>query len=230
MRDVGPLIASGRDADIFDFGPGLVLRRTTTGRSLEVEARVMEYARGCGYPVPRVHDVAGSGRDLVMDRVDGPSMLDAMAARPWTIGRQGRALAALHRSLHSIPAPEWVAPAGAGTGATLVHQDLHPMNVLLGPDGPVVIDWSNAAAGTADGDVALSWALMAAGRVEGGAPRRALTLVARRWLVRSFLSGVDRAGAAAALTTVVTWKAHDPHMSTSEVTAMRALASRESRA
>ena len=41
MTEPGPLLASGRDADIFEYGSGLVLRRTRTGRSLEAEARVM---------------------------------------------------------------------------------------------------------------------------------------------------------------------------------------------
>ena len=42
-------------------------------------------------------------------------------------------------------------------GARLVHFDLHPDNVLLGPDGPVLIDWTNAHAGDPDADVALTW-------------------------------------------------------------------------
>jgi hypothetical protein len=41
MRDVGPLLASGRDADIFAFGPGIVVRRSRLGRSMEREAKIM---------------------------------------------------------------------------------------------------------------------------------------------------------------------------------------------
>ena len=37
----GPLLASGRDGDIFEFGPGLVLRRARSGRVIEGEARVI---------------------------------------------------------------------------------------------------------------------------------------------------------------------------------------------
>ena len=50
----GPLIASGRDADIYAYGEGLVLRRSRAGRSMETEARLMAYARDHGYPVPAV--------------------------------------------------------------------------------------------------------------------------------------------------------------------------------
>ena len=48
----GPLIASGRDADIFAYGDDerLVLRRARSGRSMETEARIMEYVRAEGYP------------------------------------------------------------------------------------------------------------------------------------------------------------------------------------
>jgi hypothetical protein len=38
------LLASGRDGDIFEFAPGLVLRRTRSGRSIAHEARTMRYA------------------------------------------------------------------------------------------------------------------------------------------------------------------------------------------
>ena len=38
------LLARGRDGDIFEFAPGLVLRRTRSGRSIAHEARTMRYA------------------------------------------------------------------------------------------------------------------------------------------------------------------------------------------
>src|SRR5262249_2821402 len=40
---LGPLFASGRDADIFAYGPALVVRRSRRGHSMEREARVMQY-------------------------------------------------------------------------------------------------------------------------------------------------------------------------------------------
>ena len=39
----GPLLASGRDGDIFEFGPGRVLRRTKKGRVIEGEARTIDF-------------------------------------------------------------------------------------------------------------------------------------------------------------------------------------------
>jgi tRNA A-37 threonylcarbamoyl transferase component Bud32 len=39
------------------------------------EARTMDYARRHGYPVPAVEEISADGTDLVMERIDGPSMV-----------------------------------------------------------------------------------------------------------------------------------------------------------
>jgi hypothetical protein len=65
----GDLVASGRDSDIFEYGPGLVLRRSRNRRSMVLEAQIMEYLRGQGYPVPAVHTISEDGTDLVMERI-----------------------------------------------------------------------------------------------------------------------------------------------------------------
>ena len=57
----GPLLAAGRDADIFEYGSGLVLRRSREGRSMAREAQVMEYVRSQGFPVPAVEEVSDDG-------------------------------------------------------------------------------------------------------------------------------------------------------------------------
>ncbi len=166
MRERGELIASGRDADVFAYGEGLVLRRTTSGRSLDAEARVMRHVADLGYPVPRVHDVLADGTEIVMDRVEGPVMIDEMARRPWTISRHGATLARLHRELHEIVAPDWLRAFAGSPGDRIGHFDLHPMNVMLSARGPVVIDWTNAAATRPAADVAMTWVLLATGTVE----------------------------------------------------------------
>ncbi len=111
MRAPGRLLASGREADIFEYGPGLVLRRSRPARSMAGEARTMSYARDHGYPVPAVEELSDDGTDLVMERIDGPSMVEALGRRPWTVRRQGAVLAELHRRLHEIPAPDFLGAA-----------------------------------------------------------------------------------------------------------------------
>ena len=128
----GARLGIGRDAEVFALGDDRVLRRYRDGsrgadgklKTSEREAEIMRYVRSRGYPVPAIHAV--SGPDMVMDRVDGPTMLKDLGSRPWMVWRHARLLARLHRRLHTIAAPEWVpafaahpAFAGDGTGPHL---------------------------------------------------------------------------------------------------------------
>lgn len=150
--DAVPL-GSGRTADVYALGNQLVLRRYRDGGDVAAEAAVMRHAAAYGYPVPQVHHA--DGPDLVLDRLDGPTMSQAAiegALSPREVGRQ---LADLHRRLHEIPAP-----SGA-PGLVVVHGDLHPENVILGAGRPTVIDWRNAGEGSAAVDVATSAIILA---------------------------------------------------------------------
>jgi aminoglycoside phosphotransferase (APT) family kinase protein len=223
VRSIGRLIAAGRDCDVFEYGAGLVLRRSRSGRSMIDEARTMDWVREHGYPVPAVAEVSDDGKDLVMERVEGPSMVEASSRKPWTIRRQGLVLAQLHQRLHEIPGPEFLAPAPVGDGDRLVHLDLHPLNVIVSADGPVVIDWTNAARGDPSTDVAAAWLLLAVGELPAGGVKGALLGLGRSQLLRSFLGSFDIATIAPQLLDVVEWKVRDPNFSTSERDAMRRL-------
>ena len=222
MGQLGVLLASGRDSEIFEYGPGLVLRRSRSRRSLAKEAAIMRYVTERGYPAPRVEELSADGSELVMERIVGCTMLEELQKRPWTYRRQAATLASLHRRLHELPAPDWV-PALSGDGACLVHLDLHPLNVILAPRGPVVIDWTNAARGSAATDVALTWVLMAAAEIPGPRWRTTLDGIMRASFVRAFLRHFDRASVRAALSAVVEWKSRDRNIRPTEVAAMRRL-------
>lgn len=43
----------------------------------------------------------------------------------------------------------------------VLHLDLHPNNVLLGPSGPMLIDWRNTTEGAPDIEVAVSALILA---------------------------------------------------------------------
>lgn len=220
MQPIGPKIAEGRDSEIFDHGPGKVLRVARDGRSLEREARVMQYARDHGYPVPAVHD-AGDGY-LVMDRIDGVPMFED--AIPFRLGRNAKRLARLHAQLHEIPAPDWL-PQAPVPGDRLVHRDLHPMNVLITADGPVVIDWSNASAGDPAFDVADTWVLLATANPDGlNALERRIVPLARQWFLNAFLRGLDRDAARRAIPAAVEHRLTDRNHTTVEHERMRDLA------
>ena len=130
-------------------------------------------------PGPRV-DVEGRP-GLVMERIDGPDMLTTLGRQPWRILGLARILGATQARLHEVAGPPSLRPLrellrerieiatalpdrfrpvalrtleGLPDGDRLHHGDYHPGNVLLGPRGPVVIDWTNATRGPPTADFA----------------------------------------------------------------------------
>ncbi len=149
---------------MFALGGDRVLRRYRVPIDATVEARLMRYLAAAGYPVPEVFDA--EGRDLVLERLNGPDMLADLGRRPWLIRRHARTLADLHNRLHRIDGPPgWPAAAGRdgtvlASGTTMLHLDLHPANVMLTRRGPVVIDWVGARVGAPGVDVAMAYLIL----------------------------------------------------------------------
>jgi len=152
----------GRASRVTDLGDGTVLR---VGGVPAREAHIMEHVRRHGFLVPRVEEVRPDA--LVLERISGPTMGRDLRDRPWMAGRHVRTLVGLHERLHEIEFE----------GACVVHFDLHPDNVLLSPEGPVVIDWTNARSGEAAQDLAMTWLIL---ETSAGLAGRLLA-----WLFRS---------------------------------------------
>ena len=187
----GALLASGRTAGIYAWGSDRVLklfREAYPPEAAEYEAMAMRAVRGAGLPVPAVDGVTSvDGRSsIIMERIQGPTMMEAMMKQPWMLRRHARNLAGLHVRLHrsSVPGLQplgleiWYSIARAKGipmpvkqslmtelvrlphGESVCHYDLHPMNVIMSAGGPVIIDWQGAGTGYAMLDVARSWLLM----------------------------------------------------------------------
>jgi Ser/Thr protein kinase RdoA (MazF antagonist) len=197
------LIGAGRASEIFDLGDGRVLRRG--GRPVR-EALAMRHAAAHGYPVPAVLEVRDEG--LVLEFVDGPTMLADVLAEPGRLEDHAVRFARLHARLLEIPAPqEW------GDGR-LLHMDFHPDNVMLSSRGPVVIDWSNARAGDPALDVAMTWILCATSGGELG-----------ERFVRAYVPHFDEKAVRGALEEAGKIRIADPNVTDEEREAVRRLVS-----
>ncbi|MBF5031923.1 MULTISPECIES: phosphotransferase [unclassified Micromonospora] len=158
-------LATGRTADVWLLPGGRVLRRYRAGGDVRAEAEVMRHLRRAGYPVPRVHHADGA--DLVLDRITGPTLVEAFRAGTVTAPAGARMLADLHARLHALPALRSADPA-----VRILHLDLHPDNVLLTATGPVVIDWTDSAEGPPALDRTTTALILAEVAVTPGHPLR----------------------------------------------------------
>lgn len=153
----------------------------------------MEVARSHGFPVPAVREVQAGA--LVLERIHGPTMGEHLRGHLWATRRHMRTLADLHHRLHSIPFD----------GGSLVHFDLHPLNVMISPAGPVVIDWTNAHGGDADADIAMTWLIL---ETSAGLPGRILA--------RLFRSSVGIGPIARGLSEAAAYRTRDPNVTDAE--------------
>lgn len=160
----GELIGAGRSADIYAVDGRWVLRRYRDGMDARPEAAVMAHLAAAGFPVPRVRPPDADTRhtELVLQRLSGPTLLQAVQRGEFGVRAAGALLGDLLRRLHAVPAP-----VGAKPGARVLHLDLHPDNVMLTPDGPMVIDWSNTEEGPPGLDRAMSALILAQVAVSG---------------------------------------------------------------
>lgn len=171
-------------------------RPDTPSHWAEIEADLSTAVHGHGLPAPAVRDVTVvDGRTcVVFDRVSGPSMWQQMLDNPAQAGQLVAEMVAVQRMIHTSGIPHAIPDlssrlhskvfacsainaderieaerlvSGLPSGAALLHGDLHPGNVLLGPDGPMVIDWFDASIGHPIADVVRSSLLLRLG-FEGG--------------------------------------------------------------
>ncbi|GAB4517630.1 MAG: aminoglycoside phosphotransferase family protein [Anaerolineae bacterium] len=207
-QGAGRLLGRGRTAEVYAWGPGQVIKLYLDrfpASWVEREASYTRRAHEAGLPVPAVLDVVkvDNRAGIVFERVDGPSMLQALGHRPWRLVPMARLLADLQSRLHQHSGdglPSWhEALAEAIAEATLLsdieraaalrrlealppgdrlcHGDLHPDNVILTSRGPIIIDWLAARCGPPAADVARTSLLL---RISANPRRRPA-----RWLVQS---------------------------------------------
>ena len=179
------VFAWGRDA------VAKVPLESTPDTWIRFEAIYAVAVRDSGAPAPRLLGIETiDGRAAsIYERVHGPSMWANMLEHRQQVPAHARALAELQAHLFSLTPPislpslrdrltckirraaarvdsELVAALDAippPDGRThLCHGDLHPGNVIMSRDGPVLIDWFDAARGDRLADIARTSLLISA--------------------------------------------------------------------
>jgi Ser/Thr protein kinase RdoA (MazF antagonist) len=182
---LGEKIGEGASADIHVWAPGQIVKLFKVGASPRFgrhEAQMTRAAFAAG--APEVFDeVTLEGRfGIVLQRLDGPTLLQLLQTRAVTSEQVGAILATLYTSVHKTPPPTdvpslrgWIdaasrtsrdiLPEHIATGVLtlidrlppedgLCHADLHPGNVIMTADGPRIIDWACALRASAAFDIA----------------------------------------------------------------------------
>ena len=177
-------IDEGRTAEIFAWDEGRVLKlyRTEFPRDwADWEAKITRAISEAGVPAPHIFEVldVDGRRGIIMDRVDGPSMITDLLANLFNVVKHAHLLAQLHVQMHACTVPDLpaqheslrrriqeakVSPAIQAAalqrldhlpaGTALCHGDFHPDNVVLTTHGPRILDWPTAVQGHPLGDVA----------------------------------------------------------------------------
>lgn len=153
-----------------------VPRPGVPGHWAAVEARIARSVHSLGLPTPEVRDVIlVDGRDaIVFERIYGPSMWDLLREDTRRLQELTDLMIDVQRGINAIDNPDGVPDLLMRTrtkieeaelltalereqvvgmtndlpsGSSLCHGDLHPGNILMGPAGPVVIDWFDAGVG-----------------------------------------------------------------------------------
>ncbi len=189
----GEKIGEGAYAEVHAWAPGQVLKLFKPGfprRHAWWEARMTRAVFAAGAPAPEAFDeVTLEGRfGVVLQRLDGPTLLQLSRSGAMPREQTGAVLATLALSVHKIaPPPDVLSlrdtmngssrlsggmlPKHIATGILslierlmpgdgLCHGDLHPGNVIMTADGPRLIDWGGATRAPAGLDLACCHVLL----------------------------------------------------------------------
>jgi uncharacterized protein (TIGR02172 family) len=177
---------------------------------IQQEERITSAILQAGIPAPRIYGlIEVNGRPgILYERIDGPALTGLIEQHPLGLRKHAELLARLHVELHThtiagLPRqkqilayqvqeaevlPAQVRKSVLGLldrlpdGDRLCHNDFHPLNVLVGPGGPVIIDWESASLGNPCADVARTCLTVALARPAKGFPNFWMRKVAEFYL------------------------------------------------
>ncbi|MGZ0075271.1 aminoglycoside phosphotransferase family protein (plasmid) [Sphingobium limneticum] len=183
-------IASGASAELFDVGGGQAIklfRDSVSDEMIARESAASIHAAASGVPTAAAIGLRtwDERRAIIYPRLEGGTVMDHIRRNPmragWALDRMGDIHGAMHRAkggaLRSLkqviatdiaygPAPAALQRAAIAYletlpgGDALTHGDFHLGNVMMTPQGMMVIDWSKAAVGHPAADAVRSEMLM----------------------------------------------------------------------
>jgi len=222
---VGSRIGFGRTAEVYAWGEGQILKLFWPDMRREWimhEAMIGRIVAEAGLAAPAVGDVIeAEGRlGIIMERIVGPSMLDDLVRRPWTLLGSARQFAEVHAAMHACQRPqlpsqraslvqavEYAPVISEGVrgqvlsallrlpdGDAVCHGDYHPDNLIVSPRGAIVLDWLTGTHGNSHADVARTVLLFRIAVLPEGmsATKRIMTQLLRRAFLASYLRAYRR--------------------------------------
>lgn len=188
------LINRGARSELYDAGNGKVLKLYngwTLPDSVAAEFRVSKLLHSAGLPVARPYEMVEiqHRQGILFDFVEGESLREFLARRPWKLWQTGKAMARLHAQIQALGSvsglraqdayldycmevsrpilkPFWNKIAEyrerlSGGSQCLCHGDFSVENIRQTRDGSLVLlDWCDACLGAPLSDVARAWLLI----------------------------------------------------------------------
>jgi aminoglycoside phosphotransferase (APT) family kinase protein len=128
-------IAEGREAEIFEWEDGTVLRlmRDSYGmESVEQQARALKAAHDAGVavPTPGGLTIIDGRHGLIMERLDGVDLLTLIERQPWQIWSAGITTGGLQAEMHEVVAPEGLPIMKDGIKRSIESSDRVPSELV----------------------------------------------------------------------------------------------------
>jgi hypothetical protein len=190
-------IGAGRTATIFRYGQDQVVKlfkSTFPQTAINEEFEIGRSLNLSGISIPTTYELieVDDTKGILFDFVEGRSMLQNLASKPWLVLRYAKKMANVHFNIHraDYKGSKFVKPlsqsiadkisrvnlltseektailsylSGLPDGSSLCHGDFHPDNIIMSKDRLVTVDWITARIGNPIADVARTWVLLTMG-------------------------------------------------------------------
>ncbi len=179
------LIGQGKTAEVFEWETDKILKLFRQG----IPKKIIEYEYESSLNIykklnliPKVYKVVKMENryGIIYERINGITMMKTIASKPWTLKREAKKLAELHKCIqqevdfklsnYKIKLKNDISKTDLlsndikmnlykyieklDDGNVLCHGDFHPENIILTKNKQIVIDWMTATKSSPAADVA----------------------------------------------------------------------------